>query len=66
MIEIPVVISESVFKGNLCYPKIKFIITVCIAMDISFINNIWCEALNLEGAIFSHSTVATIWSNSWI
>ena len=53
MIEISVVISESSFKRSLCYPKIKLMIFVYLAMDISSINNTWCQALILEGAIFS-------------
>ena len=57
MIEIPVVISESFFKRSLCYPKIKLMVFVCLTIDISSINNTLCEALILEGAIFSNSTV---------
>ena len=53
MIEISVVISESSFKRSLCYPKIKLMIFVYLAMDISSINNIWCQAVILEWAIFS-------------
>ena len=53
MIEIPVVILESFFKSSLCCSKIKLKIFVFLAVDISFINNIWCEVMNLEGTIFS-------------
>ena len=66
VIEIPVVIPESFLKRSLRYPKIKLMIFVCLAMDISSINNIWCQALILEGEIFSNSAVATILSNIWI
>ena len=39
---------------------------VCLRIDISSINNIWCEALILDAAIFSNATIAIILSNSWI
>ena len=44
MIEISVVIPESFFKKSFCYPKVKLMIFVCLAMAI--INNIWCQALS--------------------
>ena len=54
ILKIPVVILESFFKRSSCYPKIKLKIFVCLTMDISSANDIWCAALILEGAIFSN------------